>query len=64
MEHIAALVTGSVSLLEPGGLLAIEIDCTRADFARELAREAGWINARIENDLFERPRYLLATKES
>ncbi|UCD23021.1 MAG: peptide chain release factor N(5)-glutamine methyltransferase [Gemmatimonadota bacterium] len=64
MGHIVELVAQSSSLLQTGGLLAIEIDCTRADLALQLAREAGWSNARVENDLFERPRYLLATKES
>jgi len=63
MEHIAGLVAASSELLECGGLLAIEIDCTRADRALDLACAAGWKNARVEEDLFARPRYLLATKE-
>ena len=64
MEHIADLVAGSSELLECGGLLAIEIDCTRADLALDLACAAGWKNARVDDDLFARPRYLLANKES
>jgi release factor glutamine methyltransferase len=64
LDHITSLVRGARGLLQSGGLLAIEIDCTRADQARDLACEAGWSNAYVEDDLFERPRYLLATKES
>ncbi len=64
MEHICAFLHEAVNILAVGGLLAIEIDCSRADLALRLAREAGWHNARVEADLFARPRYLLATKES
>jgi release factor glutamine methyltransferase len=64
MEHIRALLFDAENLLAAGGLLAIEIDCSRADLALQMAREAGWHNARVDADLFARPRYLLATKES
>ncbi len=64
MEHTRALIEGAADLLTPGGLLAIEVDSTRAGQAISLAREAGWRRARIEEDLFGRPRYFLATKES
>jgi len=64
MEHIRVLLFDAVTLLVAGGLLAIEIDCNRADLALRMARGAGWHNARVEADIFARPRYLLATKES
>lgn len=64
MAHTASLLQEAREVLSLGGLLAIEVDCTRADRALGLAREAGWENARIEDDLFGYPRYLLATKES
>ncbi len=46
-----------------GGLLAIEVDARRADLAVDLAVRFGW-SARIERDVFDRPRYLLATSGS
>jgi release factor glutamine methyltransferase len=64
MQHIRSLLFGASSAVAAGGLLAIEIDCIRAGLALRLAREAGWHDARVEVDLFARPRYLLATKES
>jgi release factor glutamine methyltransferase len=64
MMHTEVLVKDSARLLVPGGLLAIEVDSSRADEALSLAREAGWLDARIELDLFGNPRYLLAIKES
>ncbi|UCG88832.1 MAG: peptide chain release factor N(5)-glutamine methyltransferase [Gemmatimonadota bacterium] len=64
MEQISALLFDAMDVLAAGGLLAIEIDSSRADLAWRLAREAGWHSARVEADLFARQRYLLATKES
>lgn len=47
-------------ILVPGGLLAMELDCRRAGATADLARRAGWHDVRVEDDLFGRPRYLLA----
>ena len=63
MQHTEALLEGSVSRLRTGGLLAIEVDSTRAETVLALSEELGWHEARIEDDLFGRPRYFLATKE-
>jgi release factor glutamine methyltransferase len=63
MKHTIQLLEQSQALLADGGLLAVEIDSTRADMTLDLARQSGWIGARVEADLFGRPRYLLATKE-
>ncbi len=60
MAHIRTLLTGAAARLTSGGLLALEIDARRADAALQLAETAGWRAARIESDLFGRPRYLLA----
>ena len=57
------LFAGAGALLEPGGLLAIEIDERRPDAVRALARECGWANVEIRADLFGYPRYALAIKE-
>jgi len=53
------LLAGARDVLEPGGLLALEIDERRAAAVRELAVAAGW-RVSIHRDLFGRPRYALA----
>ena len=59
LDATRALFAGAKSLLEPGGLLALEIDEGRADAIRTLAREHGWL-VEIHADLFGCPRYALA----
>jgi len=59
LDATRALVAGAAALLEPGGLLALEIDERRADSIRTLARDAGW-QVEIHADLFGCPRYALA----
>lgn len=53
------LLAGAATLLEPRGLLALEIDERRADAVRTLAHEYGW-DVAIYADLFGCPRYALA----
>ncbi len=55
-----ALLARGRALLEPGGVIAVEIDERRADATRALAREYGWSGAAVHEDLFGRPRFLLA----
>lgn len=55
-----ALLAGAGPLLEPGGLLAFEIDERRALEVRTLAHEYGWRRIGIHDDLFGRPRFALA----
>jgi release factor glutamine methyltransferase len=62
LDATRGLFAGAVRLLEPGGLLAIEIDERRADAVRALGQEFGW-NVSIHDDLFGRHRYALAIKE-
>ena len=57
------LLVGARPLLEPGGLVAFEIDERRADAVQALARDAGWSRVRVYDDLFGRPRFLLAGLE-
>ena len=59
LEATRALFAGAQRLLEPGGLLALEIDERRADAVRALGREHGW-TVEIHADLFGCPRYALA----
>lgn len=55
-----ALLQTAAAVLEPGGLLALEIDERRAARVRTLALTAGWRRLDIHQDLFGRPRYALA----
>jgi release factor glutamine methyltransferase len=55
-----ALLAGAAGLLEPGGLLAVEIDERRAELVRALARAHGWARVAVHDDVFGRPRFLLA----
>jgi release factor glutamine methyltransferase len=63
LRHSEALLRMARPLLAPGGLLALEVDCNRAAVCAARARALDWTAVRIEEDLFGRPRYLLATKE-
>jgi release factor glutamine methyltransferase len=60
LEATRAIFSGAAALLEPGGLLTIEIDERRAHAVRSLGREYGW-DVAIHADLFGCPRYALAT---
>lgn len=62
LDHVRALLVGAGDHMANPGLIALEVDSTRADLALAIARHTGWTDARIEEDLFGRPRYLLATK--
>ena len=55
-----ALLAGARALLEPGGFLALEIDERRADAVRTLALRYHWSRVALYDDLFGRPRFLLA----
>jgi release factor glutamine methyltransferase len=59
MRHTRLLLEGAAERLAPGGLLALEIDAQRGAWVLDLAERCGW-EARIEEDIFGRPRYLLA----
>jgi release factor glutamine methyltransferase len=60
LDATRALLAGGRALLEPDGLLALEIDERRASRVCELAHALAWSEARVYEDLFGRPRYLLA----
>jgi len=64
MMHIRELVWQATGRVREGGLLALEVDCERAQEVLAAARAAGWASATIEPDLYGRERYLLATRES
>jgi len=56
-----ALLAGARALLAPGGLVALEIDERRADAVRALALRDDWSRVALYDDLFGRPRFLLAS---
>ena len=60
LDATRALLAGAAPLLEPGGLLAFEIDERRGPEVRHLAHEYGWRRIGIHDDLFGRPRFALA----
>ncbi|HTI04944.1 MAG TPA: peptide chain release factor N(5)-glutamine methyltransferase [Gemmatimonadales bacterium] len=62
LDATRGLFAGAARLLEPGGLLAIEIDERRADAVRALAHQYGWA-VEIHEDVFGCPRYALSIKE-
>jgi release factor glutamine methyltransferase len=62
LDATRSLFAGAAALLEPGGLLALEIDERRTDAIRVLAHEYGW-EVEIRDDLFGRPRYALAKED-
>jgi release factor glutamine methyltransferase len=55
-----ALLAGARGLLQPGGFVALEIDERRADQVRALALRHDWSRVAVYDDLFGRPRFLLA----
>lgn len=59
LDATRALLRGAGERLEPGGLLALEIDERRAAAVRDAAHASGWDGIRIVPDLFGRPRYAL-----
>jgi release factor glutamine methyltransferase len=63
LAHTCQLLEEARGHLAPLGLLALEVDSSRAEDARTVATDCGWGSVRIEHDLFGRQRYLLATRE-
>ncbi len=59
----AVLLAGARPLLEPGGVMVVEVDDRRALAVRDLARRHGWAAVTVHDDLFGRPRYVSARLE-
>jgi release factor glutamine methyltransferase len=64
LAHTRVILRSAPDYLAPGGLVALEVDSRRADASAALARDSGLGNVRVEPDVFGRPRFLLARKES
>jgi release factor glutamine methyltransferase len=63
MALVSELIHGGADVLEPGGLLALEVDARRASLAAELAMSDGrYREVCVEKDLAGRERILLARR--
>jgi len=60
LDATRALLAGAAACMAPQGLLAIEIDERRAEQVREFALGCGWDRVAVHDDLFGRPRFVLA----
>ena len=62
LDVFRRLLTSAQRLLRPGGALVVELHETSLDEARASAEAAGFVDARIVDDLAGRPRILRAVK--
>lgn len=62
LELFRRFIGDAYSLLKPGGVLAVELFEESLDQARSIALDHGFSEARIVQDLTNRPRILVATK--
>ena len=60
LDPYRVIVRGGRGVVNPGGLLALEVDAIRAAATAELAVAAGWLDVAVKPDLAGRSRYLLA----
>jgi release factor glutamine methyltransferase len=64
LDVIGRLLEDGLAVLRPGGWLALEIDCARAELCAARAGASGWTDVAIHADLFGRERYLLARRSN
>lgn len=57
------LLQDGLRVLRPGGWIILELASTRGETLALLASELGWRDLRVDEDLFGRPRYLIARRE-
>jgi release factor glutamine methyltransferase len=62
LHAIGRLLDVGRSVVRPGGWLALEIDCARAQLCATRAGASGWADVAIHADLFGRERFLLARR--
>lgn len=58
-----AVLESAAAVLAPGGVLIMELDASRAAATAAAARETGWDDTHLLDDLCGRPRYLVARRE-
>ena len=61
---VRRLLHESPAVMRPGGWIALEVDCRRADETGRIASGAGWQSVSVLDDLFGRARYVLARRGS
>jgi release factor glutamine methyltransferase len=61
LDCVRRIIEGAPAVLSAGGLLALELDSSHTDEAADLARQAGFEQVTILDDLAGRPRVLTAT---
>jgi release factor glutamine methyltransferase len=60
--HTRRLLDEGRSVVRSGGLVALELDATRASASAALADEFGWTDIAVHRDLYGRERYLTARR--
>jgi release factor glutamine methyltransferase len=61
-EAIERIVSDTPAWLTPAGSLVCEISSRRSDLVVDLARDAGFVDVRVERDLAQRDRVLIARR--
>ena len=64
LDLFRAFLPDARKVLRPGGVLAVELFEGHLDQAAQLARDAGFVEVRIAQDLAQRPRILVAHSAS
>lgn len=64
LEPYRRLFAGGSAAMNPGGWICVEVDSRRAAETARIANESGWREVRVYDDLFGRPRYVLARWEN
>jgi release factor glutamine methyltransferase len=64
LDATRVLLQDGRRVLRPGGLLALEVDASRAALVGEMAAQLGWVDVQVQLDLFGRARYLVAHRRS
>jgi release factor glutamine methyltransferase len=62
LQHTRRLLEEGRGVLRAGGLVALELDASRAGMSAEIAKELGWTDIAVHRDLYGRERYLTARR--
>jgi len=62
LSHTRRLLDEGRGVLRAGGLVALELDASRAAASAALARDLGWTDIAVHRDLYGRERYLTARR--
>jgi release factor glutamine methyltransferase len=62
LEHTRRLLDEGRGVLRMGGLVALELDASRAGASAEIAKELRWTDIAVHRDLYGRERYLTARR--